>query len=133
MKKTIATPVGLDIPYVFTSTLPPRAKDETIADFNARKSTFNNAKALIEQKEADRLEELTKYGDHALTTEEITAREEEEAQAAVDKIKYDQLTSRRQALADKWKEPFDLIDDILNRGMDVVKTERDAIKASNPV
>jgi hypothetical protein len=40
--------------------------------------------------------------------------------------------ARLSALSAKWKEPFDLLDDILLRGIDVVKAERDVIKKSKP-
>jgi len=39
---------------------------------------------------------------------------------------------RQEALAAKWPDPFALLDDILERGIATVKTERDAIKAANP-
>jgi hypothetical protein len=39
---------------------------------------------------------------------------------------------RQQALADRWKDPFDLLDDILERGIAPVKADRDAIKQANP-
>lgn len=39
---------------------------------------------------------------------------------------------RRRALSQKWPDPFDLLDDILDRGTSAVKSERDAIKAANP-
>jgi hypothetical protein len=41
-------------------------------------------------------------------------------------------TARLTALAVKWETPFDLLDDILLRGIDVVKAERDVIKKSKP-
>lgn len=132
MKKTIATPIGLNIPYIFTSQLPPKREDESISEFNGRKSVFNAAKSRAEQKEVDRLTELAKYGDKELTAQEITGRENEEAKSLADKIISDQLNIHKQALAGKWKDPFELIDDILERGIEVVKTERDAIKAANP-
>lgn len=39
---------------------------------------------------------------------------------------------RSDALAAKWPDAFALLDDILAKGIASVKTERDAIKASNP-
>jgi len=39
---------------------------------------------------------------------------------------------RQEALAEKWPDPFSIIDDILVRGIDVVKAERIAIKEANP-
>ena len=45
----------------------------------------------------------------------------------------DQKTkARQQALYAEWKEPFDLLDDILANGIADVKTRRDAIKAAHP-
>jgi len=53
----------------------------------------------------------------------------EELQAEADAI----LNSARElALSEVWADPFDLLDDILNRGLDVVKIDRDAIKAAHP-
>ena len=31
-----------------------------------------------------------------------------------------------------WTDPFELIDDILKRGIDAVKTDRDIVEATNP-
>jgi len=132
MKNTIATPVGLDIPYEFTSQLPPKRKGESVSDFNTRKDVFSAAKARTEQKEADRLEELAKYGDHEFTAAQITQWEKAQVKAEAAAAISDQLQARKQALADKWKTPFDLLDDILERGIDAVKIDRDAIKAANP-
>lgn len=39
---------------------------------------------------------------------------------------------RQEALSAKWLDPFALLDDILERGIPAVKTERDAIKGANP-
>ena len=44
----------------------------------------------------------------------------------------DALEKRKSALAAKWRDAFDLLDDILNRGLVVVKEDRDAIKTANP-
>lgn len=41
-------------------------------------------------------------------------------------------TTREAALAAKWKDTAALVEDILDRGVDTVKRERDAIKAANP-
>lgn len=39
---------------------------------------------------------------------------------------------RLEALSDKWPDAFALIDDILERGIEAVKTDRAAIKLANP-
>jgi hypothetical protein len=40
--------------------------------------------------------------------------------------------ARRDALAAKWPDAFALLDDILVRGIDTVKAERNQIKQANP-
>lgn len=47
-------------------------------------------------------------------------------------LKQEADDKRRLALSQKWPDPFDLLDDILSRGVEPVKAERDAIKAANP-
>lgn len=42
------------------------------------------------------------------------------------------LQKRKAALAAKWPDAFDLLDDILARGLAAVKSDRDAIKTANP-
>lgn len=42
------------------------------------------------------------------------------------------LDQRKAALAEEWPDAFDLLDDILNNGIEAVKARRDAIKADNP-
>lgn len=44
----------------------------------------------------------------------------------------DATKKRLAALTEKWPDPFALLDDILNKGIATVKTERDTIKAANP-
>lgn len=39
---------------------------------------------------------------------------------------------RLESLAEKWADPFALLDDILERGTAAVKADRDAIKAAHP-
>ena len=43
-----------------------------------------------------------------------------------------QLEKRQHALAERWPDAFSLLDDILNRGLEAVKLDRDEIKAANP-
>jgi len=64
-------------------------------------------------------------------TEEL-ARDAEEAAWVIKKAKDDKLAKRQAALATKWPDPFALLDDILERGIDTVKTERNALKQANP-
>ena len=47
-----------------------------------------------------------------------------------EEVKKDEL--RKKALSSRWQGPFDLIDDILERGVEKVKEERDKIKKSKP-
>lgn len=48
-------------------------------------------------------------------------------------VEVDPVEARRAEYKAKgWEEPFDLIDDILERGIDTVKAERSAIKARHP-
>ena len=42
------------------------------------------------------------------------------------------LIARQEALEAVWRDPFDLLDDILERGIDAVKTDRNAIKTAHP-
>lgn len=44
----------------------------------------------------------------------------------------EKLSERQQALGAVWADAFDLLDDILNRGISAVKADRDAIKAQHP-
>ena len=67
-----------------------------------------------------------------MTSQEIEARAIEEAAAATQLIASTANEKRLKALGDKWPDAFDLIDDVLNRGINAVKTERDAIKLANP-
>lgn len=39
---------------------------------------------------------------------------------------------RKDALSAKWPDPFALLDDILERGIDPVKQERNSIKLAHP-
>lgn len=77
-------------------------------------------------------QELQNYGDKEMTPEEIAAREEECARSDAATAAYVANSERKSALAEKWPDAFDLLDDILTRGIEVVKLERDAIKAENP-
>jgi len=76
--------------------------------------------------------ELATLGNQEMTAEEITARLAEEAaniiKAAEDKL----LADRQKTLAAKWPDAFDLLDDILERGVEAVKIDRDVIKQANP-
>ena len=67
-----------------------------------------------------------------MTAEEITQRQSEEAAWVIKKAKDDKLAKRQAALATKWPDAFSLLDDILERGIDTVKTERNALKQANP-
>lgn len=76
------------------------------------------------------------YRDGFLEVEGVT---QEQLEAAVssqyvsEKIQSDKLSKdRKEALSQKWPDPFDLLDDILSRGIPTVKAERDAIKSANP-
>lgn len=66
------------------------------------------------------------------TPEEEAARDAEEAAFEVAKSARVKLEKRQQALAEKWPDAFALLDDILERGIDSVRTERSQIKAANP-
>jgi len=66
-----------------------------------------------------------------LTEEEIIQRKSEEAAALEEKSIRDAEKKRQKALSEKWKDPFDLIDDILERGIEAVKSERKSIKEAN--
>lgn len=66
------------------------------------------------------------------TIEEEAARDSEEAAFELAKVTRDKLEKRQQALAAKWPDAFDLLDDILERGIETVKTERNQIKLANP-
>lgn len=68
----------------------------------------------------------------AMTEAEIAERQAEEAAWVIKKAKDDKLAKRQAALATKWPDPFALLDDILERGIDTVKTERNALKQANP-
>lgn len=67
-----------------------------------------------------------------MTAEEISARQAETEAWAIAKIARDKLIKRQEALAAKWPDAFDLLDDILERGTEPVKTERNQIKQANP-
>lgn len=76
---------------------------------------------------------IGKYGRIALTVEEIAEREAEEAAYEAEKDARAVIIARQTEYKEKgWVEPFDLIEDILDRGVDVVKADRDAIKAKHP-
>jgi len=66
------------------------------------------------------------------TIEEEAARDAEEDAFELAKTARDKLEKRSKALAAKWADAFDLLDDILERGIDAVKTERNQIKLANP-
>ena len=66
------------------------------------------------------------------TLDEEAARDAEEAAWVIKKAKDDKLAKRQAALATKWPDPFALLDDILERGIDTVRTERNALKQANP-
>lgn len=67
-----------------------------------------------------------------MTPQEIAERQAEEAAWLIEKAAKDKLTKRQKALEEKWLDPFTLLDDILERGIDAVKTERNQIKQRNP-
>ncbi len=69
---------------------------------------------------------------YLLSNDDIIARQEEEAAEAAKRLAKDKLAKRQAALAAKWPDPFALLDDILERGIDPVKTERNQIKIANP-
>ncbi len=69
---------------------------------------------------------------YLLSPEEIAEKNENDAAWIIEKKKHDQLEKRRKALEQKWPDAFSLLDDILARGIDAVKIERDAIKSENP-
>lgn len=68
-----------------------------------------------------------------LTSSEETARKAEEL-TGLSQIKNETYIHKRlKDYQDKgWKSPFDLIDDILDRGIAAIQTERSAIKAKHP-
>jgi hypothetical protein len=67
-----------------------------------------------------------------MTAQEIADRQAEEGAFVIAKSTRDKIEKRQNALAEKWPDAFALLDDILERGIDEVKTERAAIKAANP-
>lgn len=67
-----------------------------------------------------------------MSPQEIAERQAEEAAFELAKSARDKLEKRNKALAAKWPDPFDLLDDILERGINAVKTERNEIKLANP-
>ena len=69
---------------------------------------------------------------YLLSMDDIVEQNQREAAWIVEKAKRDKLEKRQKALAAKWPDPFDLLDDILERGLDTVKAERNAIKTENP-
>lgn len=66
------------------------------------------------------------------TPEETAAREAEEAEWLVKSAAAQKLAARKEALAAVWPDPFDIVDDILERGIEAVKAERDDIKSRHP-
>lgn len=77
--------------------------------------------------------ELAKYGDIQMTPEEIAARQLEESIYQAELMKTQWISNRQNAYESKgWHSPYDLIDDILKRGLEAVKSDREKIKADNP-
>lgn len=67
-----------------------------------------------------------------MNQDEVSFRQDEEVINAEIRVIKNKDAARLSALADKWPDVFALIDDILDRGPEAVKEERDAIKADNP-
>lgn len=69
---------------------------------------------------------------YLLSMDDIVEQNKRDASWITEKAKRDKLEKRQKALEQKWPDPFALIDDILARGIDAVKAERDQIKTENP-
>lgn len=69
---------------------------------------------------------------YLLTPEEIVERNQQGAAEIERRNRKAKADRRLAALAGRWADPFALLDDILERGVEAVKAERDAIKAANP-
>ncbi len=76
------------------------------------------------------------YRDGFLEVEGVTQgalREAISSQYVADKVAAHEADKKRKvALANKWPDAFALLDDVLQRGAEAVKLERDEIKADNP-
>lgn len=67
-----------------------------------------------------------------IPSDERTIIQNEEQSWLVEKAKRDKREKRQAALAAKWPDAFDLLDDILERGIAPVKADRNSIKQANP-
>jgi len=67
-----------------------------------------------------------------MSAEEIAARQSEETSWATERAADIASRARKAALYSKWPDPFALLDDILERGIDAVKQERNTIKLAHP-
>lgn len=67
-----------------------------------------------------------------MTPEEVAEHLAQQEILSSREVEQEKDEARRQALAEKWPDAFAIVDDILNRGAEVVKAERDAIKLENP-
>lgn len=119
MMKTIAIPQALLNKRAQLSSFDTEAMDE--AGLEAHN-------LLVAETEA----ELAKYGDHPMTPEEIAERLAEEQAYAEQLVIENKNKARLEALSAKWADPFALLDDVLERGITVVKAEREIIKMANP-
>jgi hypothetical protein len=57
----------------------------------------------------------------------------EERDLTDEEIYAQKMAERNAALSEKWSTAEDLVDDILERGIDTVRSERNAIKATKPL
>jgi hypothetical protein len=67
-----------------------------------------------------------------MTAQEITERQDEEAVWAIKQVEINKDATRVKKLGNVWPDAFALLDDVLARGIEAVKADRDAIKALNP-
>lgn len=67
-----------------------------------------------------------------MTEPEISQRKAEEAAWEAGREQKEKTKKRKDALAAEWPDAFALLDDILERGIPAVKTDREAIKSANP-
>ena len=67
-----------------------------------------------------------------MTPQEVSEKQSAEAAWIIERDRRDATRTRQASLAEKWPDAFDLLDDILNRGIEAVKSDRDAIKSANP-
>lgn len=128
---------------LLSNDLPPDEIDAAVQDHKLIVEQKNRMTARIKSLKvkmdeavaahAAAVQELNNYGDKPMEKDEIAARRAEEAKSLAEMEVRKLIEARRKALAEKWPDAFAMLDDILLRGIDAVKADRDAIKEANPL